>query len=664
MTGLNKADDGIEQFLKSLDDHGIPHPEEVLIDGKLHRFPTSDKSSDDAGWFILYPGPMLAGAFGDWRSGVSETFAWKNGREYTAAEKRAFGEYMRAAKSIIAQERQAARAEAGARALRIWEDASTSTGHAYCKAKGIPAEYFRARNDLLVCPVYVENELSSLQFIAADGTKKFLRGGATKGGCWLIGTPVAGKPIAIAEGVATAISIHEASGWPVYVCYTAGNLAPVAEQVRREHPTSKVVICADDDWKTEGNPGITAAKDAATRIGATVAIPPRTDGTDWNDANLAGHDISALLQQSILRGDLCRLQIESLRAAPQKVEVLVEGLLPRSAAVLLVGIGGAGKTSMLLSLACAVATGESWCGRNVSRGKTMLVTAEDRATRLTSRLQSYLRSPVCPYKDWHLQDIADNLSFYDLSHHHNYLVTERDSLPALTTNFNDLRMAITGHDLVILDPAALFVADENNNALMAALMRELNGLADDHGCTIIFSSHTSKQSARDGLADAHAARGASALGDNGRGTFVLRDAGKDDDCPLRDELAEARKLLGEDCEIVVLENPRQSLIKRSDPLWFVRGAGGAILPLGAGKRRSVDEKRLERHGLAYDAILATLADGRDYNRGAIKSILNDVGGRREYQEIIEDLIDSGKVEEVTIRPPGKGRPSKVLRLVK
>jgi hypothetical protein len=193
-------------------------------------------------------------------------------------------------------------------------------------------------------------------------------------------------------------------------------------------------------------------------------------------------------------------------------------------------------------------------------------------------------------------------------------------------------------------------------------MRELNGIADDHRCAIIFCSHTSKAAAREGIADAHAARGASALGDNGRGTLVLRDAGKDDDCPLRAELASARDLIGKDCDLVVLENPRQSIIKRSDPIWFVRGAGGAILPLGTGKRRSVDQKRDERHDKGRSAILGALAMKEWLPQSELKALLDEVGGRRDYLEIIADLIDDGLIEEFKL-PGGAGRPKKLLRII-
>jgi hypothetical protein len=78
------------------------------------------------------------------------------------------------------------------------------------------------------------------------------------------------------------------------VALDAGNLAPVAEALRKELPDVQIVVCADDDWKTEGNPGLTKAKEAAAAVGGIVAVPVFGEGrvdkwTDFHDlANAQG----------------------------------------------------------------------------------------------------------------------------------------------------------------------------------------------------------------------------------------------------------------------------------------------------------------------------------------------------------------------------------------
>ena len=128
----------------------------------------------------------------------------------------------------------------------------------------------------------------SLQFIARDGEKRFLTGGQMQGGFFPIAATNGEKDdlLHIAEGFATAAAIHAATDAAVLVAFTAGNLLPVAEMARGQYPDRAIIICADDDASTAGNPGLTKATEAALAIKARLAIPRFTDptkGTDFND---------------------------------------------------------------------------------------------------------------------------------------------------------------------------------------------------------------------------------------------------------------------------------------------------------------------------------------------------------------------------------------------
>lgn len=92
----------------------------------------------------------------------------------------------------------------------------------------------------------------------------------------------------IAEGYATGATIHQATGCPVAVAFNAGNLEPVAKIMRHKLPGLPIILCADDDANTEGNPGITKANQAALVVGGKVASPNfgdrrPADATDFND---------------------------------------------------------------------------------------------------------------------------------------------------------------------------------------------------------------------------------------------------------------------------------------------------------------------------------------------------------------------------------------------
>jgi putative DNA primase/helicase len=53
--------------------------------------------------------------------------------------------------------------------------------------------------------------------------------------------------VLLAEGYATAATLHEATGYPVVCAFDAGNLVPVAEALRKRYKRAKILVCADDD---------------------------------------------------------------------------------------------------------------------------------------------------------------------------------------------------------------------------------------------------------------------------------------------------------------------------------------------------------------------------------------------------------------------------------
>ena len=133
-------------------------------------------------------------------------------------------------------------------------------------------------------------EWLSLQRISADGEKRFLPGGRVSGGYYAIGK--ARGTVCIAEGFATAATIHEATGHPVAVAFNCGNLEAVARALREKLPKARLILCADDDARTDGNPGLTKATEAARAVGGLLAVPDfgadrPEKATDFND--LAQH---------------------------------------------------------------------------------------------------------------------------------------------------------------------------------------------------------------------------------------------------------------------------------------------------------------------------------------------------------------------------------------
>ncbi|EAZ8953080.1 DNA primase, partial [Salmonella enterica] len=190
-------------------------------------------------------------------------------------------------------ETEADRKAAAALAVRLMEKTRPASGNAYLTRKGFPGHEcvmltathktggvtFRAGD--MVVPLYDNaGALVNVQLINSDGLKRTLKGGAVKGTCHIIGgQKQAGKRLWIAEGYATALTVHHLTGETVMVALSSVNLLSLASLARQKHPACQIVLAADRDLNGNGQSKAAAAADACEGV---VALPPVFG--DWNDA--------------------------------------------------------------------------------------------------------------------------------------------------------------------------------------------------------------------------------------------------------------------------------------------------------------------------------------------------------------------------------------------
>ncbi|EOZ7567151.1 primase-helicase zinc-binding domain-containing protein [Enterobacter hormaechei] len=188
---------------------------------------------------------------------------------------------------------EADRKAAAALAVRLLEKTRPATGNAYLTRKGFAGREcltltashktggvaYRAGD--VVVPLYDETgALVNLQLINAEGLKRTLKGGQVKGACHLIdGQKQAGKRLWIAEGYATALTVHHLTGETVMVALSSVNLLSLASLARQKYPACQIVLAADRDLNGDGQTKAAAAAEACEGI---VALPPVFG--DWNDA--------------------------------------------------------------------------------------------------------------------------------------------------------------------------------------------------------------------------------------------------------------------------------------------------------------------------------------------------------------------------------------------
>ena len=275
------------------------------------------------GWYALHEiklddGRMaLIGAFGWWVGAEKfvENIKLRVGKDPIKLT----GDQMAAVKKRVAEEKKRAEAARKAEADRAalaagsaWRKYVAEGASDYLERKGVRAHGLRfspSGNGTLAVPMMDgAGKVWGLQLIrgktrATGKLEKeyWPRGLAKQGHYHLIG-PIPKDLVLLAEGYATAATIHQATGLPVVVAFDAGNLQPVAESISKTYRRAKILVCADDDYLTEGNPGVKAAENAALAVGGKVAVPVFADRegkkiTDFND--LAAREGEAVVRAQI-----------------------------------------------------------------------------------------------------------------------------------------------------------------------------------------------------------------------------------------------------------------------------------------------------------------------------------------------------------------------------
>jgi putative DNA primase/helicase len=239
---------------------------------------------------------VVVGSFGDWRGQRhSVSVDWKG---ISAEERQAMALAREQARQAEEAKRRQAAELAACTAAEMWARAQREGFSDYLKRKGVHPEACRYLPDgALVIPLLRydeprESALKALQIIRPDGTKRFTRGFQKAGVCLRLGHVVVGEPMLVCEGYATGLTLRMAVDrrLPVFVALDADNLIRAAELLRGLHPQNHLLLCADDDWRTPGNPGRQKAHKAAKQVADTAytwpCFRPGRRGpkdTDFND---------------------------------------------------------------------------------------------------------------------------------------------------------------------------------------------------------------------------------------------------------------------------------------------------------------------------------------------------------------------------------------------
>lgn len=486
--------DPITQFQHAINQAGITPPACIIGDGKIHRFSYNGKPNNTDGWYAYHTDAQdVRGHFGDNHS-ISQTWFANVGKTLTKAEHLERQAQIKA----LQQQREAdlliSQTEAGLNAIEIWDRAGPCSGHPYLTSKGVKAYGLKQIAEALVIPLRDGSQIHSLQYIGPEGAKKFLYGGRIKGCYFAIGKP--SDIIHIAEGYATAASIHEATGSAVVVAFNAGNLLDVAKTMRRKYPTLKLVICADDD---HSGVGISKAKEAAKQVNASVAVPVfgsdrPNKATDFNDLHkLRGLDEVRLQLASIQapvsdlnevpEGKPWESNVNLLCAAdiiPEAIRWLWNGWLAKGKRHIFAGMAGTGKTTIAIALAATLSTGGRFPdGSRCPVGSVLIWSGEDSpADTLVPRLMA---AGADLSKVHFVGDTTVNheLRSFDPATDMQPLMIKAASIPDLA--------------LLIIDPIVNAVAgDSHKNGEVRRALQPVVEFGEKLNCAVLGITHFSK----------------------------------------------------------------------------------------------------------------------------------------------------------------------------
>ena len=418
-----------DQVLSAMLAAGITPPQEGLfIDGELHRYYiTGDKPGSKNGAYCIHPeGKSYNGCpngfFQDHKAG--DLIKWQYRMD--DMEHKIFSGHNSPSNQREATKKNAlnerAAEESGAQAhkkvQKVYDNALPARPdqpYLVTKKVGVHGDLRQSGGDLLV-PLkdIFSGCFITYQRIQPNGYKNFVSPLGSSNVAFIIAGTGNDAPVILCEGLATGLSLHEALDCTVICAMSCSNMIKIAPALRTKFRGRKIFVAADNDAATEQktgkNPGIIAAQKAIAAGLNGILCPqfsPENCGelTDWNDyACLHGKE---MLAKEIYR------QIQAVSIPPkklskeEKIEQLthhingsqlmqkelppirwaLQDIIPAGLSVL-IGRPKIGKSSLMLGVALAIATGGSALQLIAAeRGDVLYLALEDTERRVQQRIK-------------------------------------------------------------------------------------------------------------------------------------------------------------------------------------------------------------------------------------------------------------------------------------
>jgi hypothetical protein len=217
--------------------------------------------------------------------------------------------------------------------------------------------------------------------------------------------------------------------------------------------------------------------------------------------------------------------VAQLLNPPPMPKHVIEGFLPAQTVGTITGEGNAGKTTLVLHLACCIASGTPFLGHTINAPGTgvHLMGEEDQLTadNMLSRVASAFPKSALPSIAERVHVISLRGLTADLAvHKTNTKVEVSDWVDPFIDHLNryeDLR-------LVTLDTLSTFegVPTDANNHAAKVVIRAMERISGKHKCNVLAPAHTSQAAAQQKDETMYATRGATSLIYNAKANYMMR----------------------------------------------------------------------------------------------------------------------------------------------
>ena len=473
-----------EAFNEAVHSLGGIVPENVIADGKIHRFSFNGRRGNDSGWYVVYQDEVTGGSVGNWGSHTKVNWYYADkGYQWTPEKESVWEKKNEQRIKELEQERIEAQSVAAIEANKRWGELTPpDADHPYLKLKGVKAHGIRQGKQRLYVPLMNEvGDIVSLQSIDDAGKKLFMKGGRAKGCYFFLGTLK--DKIYIAEGYATASSIHEATGEAVAVTFSIGNFLPVIEFFKTKHSNARLIMCADND-SVKNVENFEHAQGIAKGAGIQITWPDFTldeldhGATDFNDYHkLRGLDALKVFFE-VKKPNKFRLMSIGDIEQMTPPEWLIEGVFTEKSFGVIYGAPKRGKTFVALDMGLCVASGKNWHDQAVRQGNVLYMAGEG-VGGLKKRIKAWMIK----------NEASSELPFYVMPTALN--ASSPEDLGEFLRLIDDASIKFS---MIFIDTVAraMLGADENSSKDMGEFISTCDRIKEYAGATVVGIHHSGK----------------------------------------------------------------------------------------------------------------------------------------------------------------------------